>query len=128
MKKFFAFGLMLLLFAVVQSMAPKTAPIDNDVGIYYVMSADQIQSDMNIVAINSSPLYFSDYAVPVWADVGSSACINNPKSIPEILWQSSEPTIVSTNAKINQAIRIEGLSCTGTGDIYSQDRVLSRHT
>lgn len=125
MKKIFAFGLILLLFAGIQSMVPKTAPVDNDVGMSYVLTADDVQP-MNITFDNSSPLYFSDYHVMYYADVGTPLCmINVPGTRQEYLWQNNESTLFGTNAK---SVKAEGLLCTDTGDLHSQGRVTSRHS
>ena len=125
MKKIFALGLICLLFAMVQFVAPMTAPIDDDVGTCYFMSADQIQPDMNIATINSGPLYFSDYAIPVWMDVGYSACIYNSTSISEVLWQKNESNYKKENAMNHRAIKIEGLLRLDIGEKQLQGRSTS---
>jgi hypothetical protein len=54
MKKFFAFGLLLLLFAVAMSVAPtKAVPLDKDVGICYIAPMDQATDVVMYVADNS---------------------------------------------------------------------------
>lgn len=54
MKKFFAFGLIALLFAVVQFVVPpQTVPADKDVGICYIAPMDQTADVVMYVADNS---------------------------------------------------------------------------
>ncbi len=127
MKKLLVFGLIALLFAVVQSLVPtNSVPFDNDVGYAYVINADQIQPDI-MIADNSNPLYFSDYAVPVYPDVGSLICTYAPISYQEILWQNIEPTLYSTNATYNQAIKAEWLLRTDNGERQPRGGAMPGH-
>lgn len=50
MKKIFAFGLVALLLAAIQFVAPRIAPVDQDVGICYVLPMDQVHQDMSYIA------------------------------------------------------------------------------
>ena len=50
MKKIFALGLVALLLAVIQFVAPRIAPVDQDVGICYVLPMDQVRQDMSYIA------------------------------------------------------------------------------
>jgi len=53
MKKLFAFGLMLLVFALAQSWVPtKSVPIDDDVGVCFIDNMDQATVDMVFIADN----------------------------------------------------------------------------
>lgn len=108
MKKIFALGLSLLLFAMAQSWASaKAALVDDDVNICYVINADQIQ--VNYIAVNNSPMYLYDYTVLVFPDVGSYLSMYIPKTNREILWQRSETLYNKRiNATGNQIMK-EGL-------------------
>lgn len=131
MKKLWIFGLIAFVFTLALSMQSRVAPVDNDVGYAYVLSTDQIQSDMNIVTPSvQSPLYISGYTIPVCPDVGSSLGLVNPlnENVPEILWQINQSTIGRTNATQKKAIKVEGLLRLDIGEQYSQGRAMSRHT
>jgi len=81
MKKLFALGLMLLIFALAQSWVPtKSVPIDDDVGICFVDNMDQATVDMVFVADNQvichpdygnlfSDVEKSDYSISLFSPI-----------------------------------------------------------
>ena len=124
MKKFLILGLITIVLAFVQSMQLNVAPVDNDVGITYVLNAEIVQPDF-VYTDNFSLQYSPAYICPVEADVGLQA--SNIYTFTESqgeLWQRQLSTSFETNAI---SVKTEGLSRLEIGEQHSQDRVSSRH-
>ena len=132
MKKFIAFGLMLLIFALAQSWVPtKSVLIDDDVGIYYVAPMDQATVDMVCVAdytISAYPDYRSsvlavekaDYIVTLNSQIDVLCVYDTHYSTPanQITTKNNQ----NSNNMINRGFRLD------IGETLSQAGATARHT
>jgi hypothetical protein len=131
MKKFLAFGLIALLFAVVMSVAPtQSVPVDKDVGICYVAPMDQTADVVMYVADNNTPS-LPDSRSSVLSGVEKSDYTITLNSIIDVLCLNDDshydtPANQMTNPQgINNKVREFG--GLGTGEDYSQVGVATRH-
>lgn len=108
MKKFFAFGLILLLLAAIQFVAPtNSVPLDNDVGICYVIPFDNVQTEMSYIADATS---ISAPGLWVLSQGYVEKYSNNDFKIStELPFMTENSQPISQN-KYFRGIRLDGLS------------------
>jgi hypothetical protein len=130
MKKIFALGLIFVLFALIQSWVPaKTTPVDQDVGICYVAPMDQVADELSNIADNNTIYLPDSRSSPLSVEKDSYIITPSSFSFDVLCLYESHygtPANKMTNQKpSNNVIRGHRLDI---GELFSQNRVMSRHT
>lgn len=128
MKRIIAFGLMIMLLIAVQSMVPqKTVPVDQDVGVYYVIQPDQSMVDMNYSAGISAPICLSAQ------DVEKSCDYLFIQTSFNMQYTGDTMNYLSTPASYDRAVTqspnsFRGIGGLSPGEVFPRAGGMARHS